>query len=416
MRAANKVYIIGIGYKPLDSNAHEVISSADVILASRRILEVFEKYAEFGAVRDKIRVPGNIAETLAYIRDNHQKEMIVLLASGDPLFSGIGRMTINELGKEAVEIFPELSSIQAAFSKIKEPWDDAFLMSLHGGPDPEKRRKLPYEMTGIPALLQIHRKVAILTDRENNPAAIARTIMNSSGLTMFVCERLGYQDEKITQAAPGEIAAMSFPEPNVVIIIKDTETRTSAPGFGLTEKEILHSRGLITKDEVRAVTLHKLRLPAEGVLWDIGAGSGSVSIEAAGLCPGLRIFAFEKDKEQVENIKQNRTRFGTPRIEIIEGAAPEALKGAPSPDRVFIGGSSGQLKGIVHRIGERMHSGIIVINAATIDTLHAAIQQLESAGFSTEVSQVSLSRSKIINGRMHMSALNPVFIITGERD
>ncbi len=443
MQTVSKVYIIGIGYKPFDKKAHEAINRADVILASRRLLEVFERYDEFETVRDKVRVLSNIEETIAYMRDRYKEETIVLLASGDPLFSGIGRRVINELGKGAVEIFPELSSIQVAFSKIKEAWDDAFLMSLHGGPDPEKRRRLPYEITDIPFLLQSHNKIAILTDRENNPAAIAKEIVQSSSFllhpssfTMYVCERLGYPEEKVTEGNPEEIARMSFSEPNVVIIKTRVDIPQSAAGsqyetkqpetegrgpetgffFGLAEDDIAHSRGLITKDEARAVTIHKLRLPRCGVFWDIGAGSGSVSIEAARLCPALRVFAVEKDKEQLDNIKRNRVRFNVPNIELIEGPALESLESLPAPDRVFIGGSGGQLEGLVRRIGERMLSGIIVLNAATIETLHDAVHHFEIAGFITEISQVSISRSKIVNGRMHMSALNPVFIITGRKN
>ena len=425
MPAANSVYVIGIGYTPFGMEAREAVSRAETILASRRLLEVFSRYDDFEAVKDKVLVLNNIEETLAYMRERYQRESIVLLASGDPLFSGIGRRVINELGREAVCILPELSSVQVAFAKIKEAWDDAFLMSLHGGPDPGKRRRLPYEITAIPFLLQKHHKIAILTDRENNPAAIAREIVQSpafslqpSALMMYVCERLGYPDEKITGGSPGEIAAMSFSEPNVVVIINNSEARatTHGPVFGLTEDEIAHSRGLITKDEVRAVTLHKLNLPQRGVLWDIGAGSGSVSIEAARLCPGLRIFAIEKERGQIGNIRKNRERFSVPQIEIVEGPALALLHNLPVPDRVFIGGSGGQMEGIVRHAGERMPSGIIVANAATIETLHEAVRLLESSGFSAGVSQVSISRSKIVNGRMHMSALNPIFVITGRKD
>ena len=125
-----------------------------------------------------------------------------------------------------------------------------------------------------------------------------------------VCERLGYDDERITEGSPDEIAAMSFDDPNVVIIRHTADPApvraTAHPRFGLREEEMAHSGGLITKDEVRAVTLHALRLPEEGVLWDIGAGSGAVSIEAARLCPGLRVFAVEKDEGQLGLIRQNR--------------------------------------------------------------------------------------------------------------
>ena len=137
----NKIYIIGIGYKPLDKRAQEIIAGSQIILASKRLFEVFKGYEEYEAVKDKVKVINNVDETIAFIKSlspNSQFPNIVLLASGDPTFFGIGRRAVREFGKDAVEIIPDLSSIQIAFSRIKESWDDAFLMSLHGGPDPEK--------------------------------------------------------------------------------------------------------------------------------------------------------------------------------------------------------------------------------------------------------------------------------------
>lgn len=442
----SKLYVIGIGYKPLDKKAQDIISAAEIILASNRLFEVFKGYKEYEEVKDKIQVINNVDETIKFIHSSlitRHSSLVTLLASGDPAFFGIGRRAVREFGKESVEIFPDLSSIQIAFSRIKESWDDAFLMSLHGGPDPGKRRRLLYEINDIPVLLQRHNKIAILTDKENNPSAIAREFLKPSALgfqpsdiKMYVCEKLGYPDEKITEGAPEEIAGMEFSEPNVVIIRNFPQPSAFSPqanppevgsslasasrlgrqlsSFGIKETEIIHSRGLITKDEVRAVAIHKLRLPLTGVFWDIGAGSGSISVEAARLYPRLKVFAVEKDDEQICNIKENKIRFDANNIEIIKGNAPEALTNLPSPERVFIGGSGGKLKDIIDLVAKTQAS-IAVINAATIETLNEAVQNLEKSGFAAEVSEVSVSRSKTVAGKKHMSALNPVFIITGEK-
>ena len=227
MQAAAKISVIGIGYRPLDKKALETVLNSDVILASGRLFEVCQLYEEFDAVNDKIKVLDNINETIKFMHDNYATKKIVLLASGDPLFSGIGGIVIGEFGKDAVEVVPDLSSIQMAFSKIKEPWDDALLISLHGGPDPAKRRRLPYGVHDIPVLVGKHNKIAVLTDRETSPATIARAIMDfdavwgfcTSGLTMYVCERLGYEDERITRGLPEEIAKQVFSDLNVVIIL-----------------------------------------------------------------------------------------------------------------------------------------------------------------------------------------------------
>ena len=430
----SKIYVIGIGYKALDNRAMEIVLASEIILAPERIFEVFKGYKEYEEVRDKIKVINNVEETISFIKA-HIKDIppkpllnkgehgeVVLLASGDPTFFGIGRRAVREFGKEIIEILPDLSSMQIAFSRIKESWDDAFLMSLHGGPDPEKRRRLPFELEDIPYLLQKYNKILILTDKENNPAIIAKFLNSSlvtrrSQLKMHVCEKLGYLDEQITEGAPEEIAGMSFAEPNIVIIqnLNESSFSPQSQAFGLREDEIIHSKGLITKNEVRAVAIHKLSLPLRGVLWDIGSGSGSVSIEAARLYPELKVFAVEKDEEQIKNIKENRIKFDAANIEIIKGRAPDVLINLPVPDRVFIGGSGGNLYKIITIIKGKMQAGIVVVNASTVETLNIAVAELQGNGFLVDVSQVSVSRMKKIGEGNCFSALNPVFVIVGEK-
>ncbi|MDP2158668.1 MAG: precorrin-6y C5,15-methyltransferase (decarboxylating) subunit CbiE, partial [Nitrospirota bacterium] len=213
MQTANKIYVIGIGYRPLDARSRELICSAGVVVTSKRLHEVFQRYAEFDSVKDKIRVINKVDEIISFLHSSlltpHSSQSIILLASGDPLFFGIGRKVLEEFGHAHVEILPDLSSIQLAFARIGEPWDNAFLMSLHGGPDPEKRRRLPYELKDLPMLLRNHRKVAILTDKENNPSEIARYLASDPAVTLYVCEKLGSADEKISSGRPAEIAEMS---------------------------------------------------------------------------------------------------------------------------------------------------------------------------------------------------------------
>jgi precorrin-6Y C5,15-methyltransferase (decarboxylating) len=222
-----KIYVIGIGYRAFDSKLREVILRADVILASARLFEIFGRYEEFELVRDKIEMINNVDATMNFVKSQISglKSHAVILGSGDPMFCGIGRRTVEEFGKEMVEIFPDLSSVQVAFAKIKEPWDDAFLMSLHPGPDARQRREPKYRREDIPSLLKEHRKIAVLTHMENNPSAIAEEILRSPALShelhlisMYVCEKLGYPDEKITEGTAEDVAAMEFREPNVVII------------------------------------------------------------------------------------------------------------------------------------------------------------------------------------------------------
>ena len=426
MQKANKLHLIGIGYRPLGKRAQEIVRNADVLLASSRLLDVFKRYEEYDTVKERITVINKVPDTIAFLRNelqtpNAKLRTIVLLASGDPLFFGIGRRMVEEFGRERIEIIPDLSSMQEAFARINLPWDDAFCISVHGGPDIAKRRALPYEVKDIPWLLEKHGKLAVLTDRTNNPSAIAR-VLNSelrtknSELVMHVCEHLGYSDERVWTGSVSEAAGMTFVDPNVVIMQKSgVRSQESEVKFGLREENIEHERGLITKDEVRAVTIHKLRLPQTGVLWDIGAGSGSVSLEAARLCPGLRICAVERESDRIDTIRKNIQRHGVRNVEIKHGSAPDALAELPAPNRVFIGGSSGSISDIVRIVQEKMSTGLVVINAVTLDTLNVSLTSLERNGFSTEVSEISVARSKIVGGKRLMQALNPVFIVIGEK-
>lgn len=230
----NKLYLIGIGCRPLDEKAKEIIINSDIVLApSNRLFEIFNGYCEFETVKDKINVINDVNETIEFIKfkvQNPKSEIqsIVLLTSGDSMFHGIGRRVIQEFGKDMVEILPDLSSVQIAFSKIKEPWDDALLISLHG------RREKKYKMDDLPILIQQHNKIAILTDKNNNPQVIAKFLHSSlftlhSSLIMYVCERIGYDDERIIQGSLEDISVMDFLEPNVVIIQRSEEKGNEYP-------------------------------------------------------------------------------------------------------------------------------------------------------------------------------------------
>jgi len=225
----HKIHIIGIGFRPLDTGAHDVLLASDVVLANERLLDVFKDYREYEHVREKIIVHPGVHETIDYIADNCQEKRLSLLAAGDPMFFGIGRLIIQRFGQDAVEVFPDLSSVQVAFARIKETSNNAFFISLHGGPDPENRRKLEYEITEVPELLKRHRKIAILTDKVNSPPEIAKGLLYHPDVNMYVCEKLGYPDERITMGTPEEISKLSFENPNVVILVCFSQQLHGAP-------------------------------------------------------------------------------------------------------------------------------------------------------------------------------------------
>ena len=334
---------------------------------------------------------------------------VAVLASGDPLFFGIGRSLLEAVGKENVTIIPALSSAQLAFACFREPWDDATFISLHG-------RKTDHL---LPLILP-HDKVLVFTDQHNTPDLICRTLLNGLGAVddgetissyqVMVGENLGLAEEKLTTGTLAEIAGRQFNSLNVLLLKRAKQK--SFPTLGLQSHQIRHSRGLITKDEVRAASLHKLNLPKTGVFWDIGAGSGSISIEASRLCPGLAVFAIERHEEELANIRANIKTFNCRQVTIVPGTAPENLMDLAAPDRIFIGGSGGRLKEIIQYASSRLAAGgIMVVNGVIQKTIESAPRMMIEQGFSVDISTISVTRRTFADEKEIQ--FNPVTVIRG---
>lgn len=377
-----------------------------------------------------------LGQALNQIAERLLHHDVAILASGDPLFFGIGRSLCARFGAEKLTIHPTVSSMQLAFAHFKEPWENAIFMSLHGRRKPqfpeqlaqseaEESRRVRGWAQNLLASLLTQRAVFLFTDPHNRPTAIAATIghqlkeigLNEAHCRIMVAEELGSANERITHGTPETIAAQHFADLNVMIIRLTTQDKAAADcSFGLTETEIAHSRGLITKSEVRAAILHRLRLPHTGVFWDIGAGSGSVSIEAARLCPGLSVFAIERHSDEQANIVANRRTFKLAKLHLICGPAPASLTDLPNPDRVFIGGSGGELASIVETVSQRLTpGGILVASAVIASTRENAPRLFHQHGLRVETTTISISRNTYppaINGPISM---NPITIITGTK-
>ena len=231
---------------------------------------------------------------LDQVEEAFESGNVAVLASGDPLFFGIGRSLIERFGPARIKVHPALSSVQLACARFRLPWDDLALVSLHGRVDPD-----------IAGRVLRHDRVLLLTGGGNSPDSVAAELLATlsefedseriQAIRIRVAENLGLADERLLAGTLAETAGRNFAPLNLMLVEQPAALRPFR--FGLIEDEIVHSRGLITKDEVRAATLHRLRLPLSGVFWDIGGGSGSVSLEAARLCPDLRIQTVEKHPE-----------------------------------------------------------------------------------------------------------------------
>ncbi|MBN2654734.1 MAG: precorrin-6y C5,15-methyltransferase (decarboxylating) subunit CbiE [Nitrospirae bacterium] len=418
------VYVIGIGFKPLDIKASEAILRSSYVYASPRLMEVFPLYREYDSVKERIVVLDSVDATIDSIRlelDKYEDAEVALLASGDPVFFGIGSRAVEEYGSNRVKIMPDMTSMQNAFSRINESWDTALFVSLHGGPYPGRRRKMHYSISDIPVLLERQSKIGILTDRDNNPQEIAENIIKTmpqeryKNLTMCVFEKIGYPEEKITKVSVEKAALYKFSEPNIVILLNPYASEAGSFSdqvkYGYSRNEIEHLNCIMPNDEARALAIHKLRLLNSGVMYDIGAGSGDVSIDAAGISAGMKIYAIEKRSDHADICRKNRARFNSLSVEVVEAEAPECLDSLPVPDRVFIGCKNAD--SIIDAICSRS-SPLFVIRVNDQDSVVQTVAALQKNGYSTEVVSLTVTYANGQPGITKPAASNFSVIIKGE--
>jgi len=402
----NTIYVIGAGVEGQEGfsrRALDLVAKAELLIGGQRQLDLFPDFQG-----ETLAIEGDLPAIVDKL--GARRGRAVVLASGDPLFFGIGRYLLRNLPGSEIEFVPNVSSVQYAFAKIKEPWDDAVFISAHG-------RGLKGAVDRIVA----NDKAAVLTDERNTPAAIARelTERGRDGYAAWLCENLGTREEKIIATDVAGLLKIDAAPLNVLILIKqyDAEGEEYVPTLGIPDEEFATVKKLITKEEIRVVTLAKLKLRHDMTLWDVGAGSGSISIEADHLLPNGRIFAIERNLECREFIKQNLKKFNARNVTLVEGDAPACLEALPDPDRVFIGGSGGHLWSILQQADQRLApGGRIVLNAITLDTLTAATEFFENAGYQVEVTTVNIARTRPLSDYKMFEAYNPVYIVTAEKE
>ncbi|MBI9074579.1 MAG: precorrin-6y C5,15-methyltransferase (decarboxylating) subunit CbiE [Desulfatibacillum sp.] len=400
-----QVHVIGMGLSPHDlTRTHlELIHEAQVLVGGKRHLEAF---AHVPAVQRKIASP--ISGVLDFIQENMDTRKVVVLASGDPLFFGIGKTLVERLGPERVVIHPNVTSMAGAFARLKLPWQEAAWVSLHG-----KKGLSP-----LKTALDEKDLLCVLTDPANNPAAIAQMVRaHDYSWRMWVLEKLGTPDEKISDLDFMQAALSDFAQPNVVVLQKgELGDPRGSLGLGTPDHWFVHEKGLITKAPVRAVTLSLLRLEKHHILWDLGAGSGSVGLEASLFVPQGFVYAVEKNADRIKQIQANIQRFQVENLSVIHAEMPEGLDQLPRPDRVFIGGGGKHLPGILDAVKKYLRpGGRVVVNTVLLESLSQAAAQLEAMEFKTSVTQIQVSQSRKMPFGQRMEALNPVWIIAGEK-
>jgi precorrin-6Y C5,15-methyltransferase (decarboxylating) len=397
-----------MGMSPNDLTARhlEMIHTAHVLVGGKRLLDYFKDTSA-----EKKIIGGNLKQVVAFIEERLKAhDRIVVLCSGDPLFFGMGSLLATSLGRQNIRVHPNITAVAAAFARIGEPWQDACVLSFHGR-NPEKK---------LLAAASDADKIALLTDPVHTPGQIAGLLVGHNKIDFDICvfEKMGTLNETIGWYTLEQAAQMDFDEPNVVLL-KRTRDRGRTPSppklhLGMPEECYDHQRGLITKAEVRAVTIAKLSLCDHHVLWDLGAGSGSISIEAGVLIKTGKIFAVEKDPARVEQIRANAQKFGVFNLQVVPARLPCGLDGLETPDRIFIGGGGKDLPDIIRgAAGHLAKDGVMVVNTVLTGNLTAALEVMHRLGFTTDAVQVQVSRSQAMPYDQRFAAGNPVWIIRG---
>lgn len=396
------IAVVGVhGGHPYGPGAVEALASADVVVGSSRQLSQAASLRRPEA--DTVVLAGPLDEVLGRVEDaSRAGRAVSVLASGDPGFFGIVRALATRVGNDLLRVHPAPSAVSLAFARLGLSWDDASVVSAHGRP-------LADAVAAVRSSPQP--SVAVLTSPDNPPQVVAEALIAAGEpagreTTAAVASCLGEEGEVVTASDLAAIAKGSF-DPMSVLVLTGRTARPETPSlaWGLAEAEFDHRDGMITKAEVRAVALGKLDLPPSGVLWDVGAGSGSVGIECGRLRPGLDVFAVERDPAQVARIRSNAARHRV-NVTVTEGAAPDALVELPTPDRVFVGGGGTEVLAAV--LGRLRPTGVVVATYAIVDRAVAAAAMLGN------VVELSVSRGVSTGGLgVRLRAENPVFVCWG---
>ncbi|MFF7144896.1 precorrin-6y C5,15-methyltransferase (decarboxylating) subunit CbiE [Streptomyces nodosus] len=402
------ITLVGTGTgAPLPAGATD---GADLVVGALRHLEA----ARLSRGTERI-VLGSLAPALDAIeRQVEAGRRVVVLASGDPGFFGIARTLAERFGSERLDIRPGVSSVAAAFARVGLPWEDAVVVSAHGR-DPR---------TAV-NVCRAHPKTAVLTGPGAGPAELGAALVRASAArVLVVASALGDPGrERVERVTPAEAAAREWGTAVNVVLCLD-EARSLGPvrtvagppagpsRWALEENAFAHRDSMITKFEVRALALARLAPRLGELIWDVGAGSGSLAVECARL--GAAVTAVEKAPDGVARIRANAAAHGVD-VQVVHGTAPGALEGLDDPDAVFVGGGGADLPAVVGACAARARRAVVIAMAA-LDRVPAARTALVSAGFSCDGVLLQSSRLAPLPGDVtRLAATNPVFLLWGTR-
>ncbi len=374
------------------------LKRAGCILGAKRLLENLPQ----GCTENRVAAvkPQELLDAILGRRDG-----CVVVYSGDAGFYSGARGLLPLLREHNIpaRVLPGISSVQLFSARLGRPWQDWELVSAHG----TECNAAAAVSKGKPAFF--------LTGGTLGPGEICQRLTGAGlgSLKVTVGENLSYPDEKITCGTAEELAGQVFP--SLSVLLAEAAPRLERRCPGLPDEAFLRGTAPMTKQEVRAAALSKLAVGPSDVLWDVGAGTGSVSVELALAAPEGQVFAVECEQDACALIRDNRRKFSAWNLQIVEGRAPQALADLPAPDAVFVGGTKGGMEEIIDLALAKNKNARVCVSAIAVETLSAAVAALTKHGLEANVTQIAVSRTRPA-GKLHLlMANNPTFLIMGER-
>ncbi len=425
MAECTVIGVIDAGAESLGPEARAALRAARLVVGGARLLALLE--GEIAPEAERFDLTGRLTAAVARIEAAlAEGAPVAVLASGDPLCHGIGAYMARRLGGDRLRIEPNLSALQLACARAGVAWHDAAICSVHGRDAGEWTDGARGPSHGLYPLFRAcmggGETIVVFTSPENDPARIARLLLAEGWgevFSMTVAERLARADERVLRGlAPADAAAREFADPNIVIL-RRLRPPEAGSLFGLADADFEQrkpEKGLITKQEARAVSLALMGMRRAAIVWDIGAGSGSVGIEAARLCPDGWVYAIEKNEADAAIARRNAEKFGARNWSLLHARAPAGLEAWPDPDAVFIGGSGGELAELIRLVLARLRpDGRLVMNFATVENLAGAIDALKALNAPWKMRQLQAARARPILGMHRLAAENPVWIVAAEK-
>ncbi len=396
------IYIIGIGMGNLScltERAKTLLEEAELIIGATRMIKEIQAwhshFPEFIIEYFPDKIVGQIQQS--------EKKRIVVAMSGDSGFYSGAKKLFIELEKAGipVQIEPGISSLAYFASRLKLPWEDIKIVSLHGNTE------------NLSAILRKHEKVFAITQGQTEEICKELTEAGFGDISLYVGKRLSYPEEEIIKTTPRTYKEKEKEPLTVLLFIREKEERFITAG--IPDNVFIRGNTPMTKSEIRAIILSKLAVKETDIIYDIGAGTGSVSVELAiAACRG-KVYAIEYQQEALMLIQENKKRFGCNNLEIIPGMAPEAIEGLLPADIVFIGGTKGNLLFILKQIIHQKHNVRIAISAVTLETISEVFSNMEQLGIQIiDASQIAVTKLEKVGNYHMMRAQNPIFLVIGQ--